>query len=1044
MYDSYGDGWDGSQVSVNVNNVQVGSGTVTIEFASFNFNSCNGDDIDIYYSSGGGIWENEISFSLILDGQIIYNSGTSPPNGLVQNLTVDCDIEIETTSEYCDGAEPICSDDGLSFPATSGGANAMTTQPGNNYSCYGSAPNPTWYYLEIEDSGNINMNLSAPQDIDFIIWGPFDDLDDAQSACGSLGQNPTSSNGSVIDCSFSATNNETPSIPNAQTGQVYMMLITNYANVNQNVTLNQTSGNGSTTCDILCDISIDFNVGACDPMTNTFDINGTVEFDDPPETGDLIIENCEGDQLTYSSPFGNQLSFTFTGLESNQQLCDISAYFTDDPDCVVSENYVAPASCCTDPTLSTTDPSCFDSCDGELSVTAVGAGPFDYEIIDTSTNTPVESSTDQPGNWSYGALCDGNYALVITDVNDCSSTSSFSINPGPDYSTLVEDITGCEQAVVNGVTYTTSQTVTNSYTTAAGCDSTVTSNITILSFIPNTINDVELCPGQVHIEGSSSYDTAGTYSDTYLSVNNCDSTVITNITILGLIEHTEDIAICPGTSYSIGGNTYTTSGTYTNMLQTPDGCDSLVTTNLEVGEIITENYATICNGEVYTEGSDFYLNSGIYTYVYPNQTPQGCDSTVITYLDVIPWTSETISVLSCQGQSYSFGGQTITTSGIYTEVFDSQYCTNDSTVILNIFFIPPPTTTVDVQICEGESVDINGTTYNSATTVTDVYTSYLGCDSTVTTIITIDYCCSNLESDVPVTICDGESITVGGVVQTTSGTYSETLTSVNGCDSVVNTILTVLPTFTTDVPVSICDGESITIGGVMQTTAGTYSETFTAVNGCDSVVNTILTVLPTYEIDVPVSICEGESITVDGVVQTTDGTYSETFTAVNGCDSIVNTILTVMPVYNIDVPVFICEGESITVGGVVQTTNGTYSETFTSVNGCDSVVNTILTVLPTFSTDVPVTICDGESITVGGVVQTTSGTYSETLTSVNGCDSIVNTILTVLPTFTTDVPVSICDGESITIGGVVQTTAGTYSETLTAVNGCDSVVNYQF
>ncbi|MBK6525884.1 MAG: hypothetical protein IPG07_10235 [Crocinitomicaceae bacterium] len=51
------------------------------------------------------------------------------------------------------------------------------------------------------------MNLFAPSDIDFIIWGPFDDLAEATSLCGQMG---VSSKAPEVDCSYSGTNNEFP------------------------------------------------------------------------------------------------------------------------------------------------------------------------------------------------------------------------------------------------------------------------------------------------------------------------------------------------------------------------------------------------------------------------------------------------------------------------------------------------------------------------------------------------------------------------------------------------------------------------------------------------------------------------------------------------------------------------------------------------------------------------------------------------------------------------------------------------------------------
>lgn len=145
-------------------------------------------------------------------------------------------------NQSCSGMTPICTNPGITFTANTG----VSIEPGNAYGCLFSQPNPTWYYFEIDNPGDINMNLYAPSDIDFIIYGPFNDLPQAQSYCGSMGVDP---NAPIVDCSFSGTNNEFPDVFGALSGEIYVMLITNYASVVQPVSLTQVGGLGTTTCD---------------------------------------------------------------------------------------------------------------------------------------------------------------------------------------------------------------------------------------------------------------------------------------------------------------------------------------------------------------------------------------------------------------------------------------------------------------------------------------------------------------------------------------------------------------------------------------------------------------------------------------------------------------------------------------------------------------------------------------------------------------------------------------------------------------------------
>lgn len=183
----------------------------------------------------------------------------------------------------CGNMEPICTNAGLLFTAQSGIPAASTTDAGNNYGCLGSSPNPAWYYLEISAAGALNMSLSAAQDIDFIVYGPFPNLAAAQAGCGTMG---TAAGAPIVDCSYSGTNNETPSIANAQVGEVYVMLVTNYANSVQDITLVQTSGAAATNCAIVVPCS-------SNPGTFVNSVNGATTADP--------IYLCEGEDFSIVS-----------------------------------------------------------------------------------------------------------------------------------------------------------------------------------------------------------------------------------------------------------------------------------------------------------------------------------------------------------------------------------------------------------------------------------------------------------------------------------------------------------------------------------------------------------------------------------------------------------------------------------------------------------------------------------------------------------------------------------------------------------------------
>ena len=148
------------------------------------------------------------------------------------------------------------------------------------------------------------------------------------------------------------------------------------------------------------------------------------------------------------------------------------------------------------------------------------------------------------------------------------------------------------------------------------------------------------------------------------------------------------------------------------------------------------------------------------------------------------------------------------------------------------------------------------------------------------------------------------------------------------------------------------------IYGTYRSTAGTYYDSLTTIDGCDSVHSTALTVNPTYNVTDPaVSICSGDSALIYGAYQNVSGIYYDSLTTVDGCDSIHSTVLSVDSAYNIaDPAIGICNGDSALIYGVYRSTAGTYYDSLTTVCGSDSVHSTILSVDSTYTISDPASV----------------------------------------------------------------------------------------
>ena len=298
-------------------------------------------------------------------------------------------------------------------------------------------------------------------------------------------------------------------------------------------------------------------------------------------------------------------------------------------------------------------------------------------------------------------------------------------------------------------------------------------------------------------------------------------------------------------------------------------------------------------------------------------------------------------------------------------------------------------------------------------------------------------------SNISATICGGTSYIFGGQTVTTSGIYYDTLTNANGCDSIITLTLSVNSPSASSICHSICSGQSYSFGGHALTTTGTYYDTLTNVNGCDSIIMLIFHVNSATGSAFSQSICSGSSYTFGSHTLSTAGTYYDTLSNASGCDSIIRLTLSVNPTLISSFSHSLCSGSSYTFGGHTLTTAGTYYDTLTNATGCDSIITLTLTVNPIHSTQSSFTICAGSSYYFHGQHLNSAGVYRDTLTGANGCDSFVYLTLNVSNILSSSLIIQLCAGDSFLYRGQELTTAGTYIDTFTSSGGCDSVFTLQ-
>ncbi len=736
---------------------------------------------------------------------------------------------------------------------------------------------------------------------------------------------------------------------------------------------------------------------------------------------------------------------------------------------------------------------------GSTTLTASGANTYTWSPSTGLSSTTGASVTASPASTTT-------YTLSGTSAAGCVNTSTVTVtvNPLPTVNAGTNQTVCAGTAVTlaatgaatyswnNGVTQgvaftpTATQTYTVTGTSAAGCTNTSTVTVTVNPIpVVNAGPDVSICTGgstTLTATGATAYSwssggqttasitvspastTTYTVTGTSLGCTSSDAVVV-SVLANAPINAGPDVSICVGQSTTLtatGGSTYNwnnglgagashtitpaSTTTYTVTGTDANGCvgtDAVVVTVNPLPTVIAGSNQTICAGTAVT-----LTATGASTYSWNNGVTQG------------------VSFTPTSTQTYTVTGTT------------AAGCTNTSSVTVTVNPLPTVVAGSNQTVCVGTAVTLtasgaatyswnNGVNQGVAftPTSTQIYTvigtSLEGCTNTSSVTVTVNPL-PNVSAGPDQTVCDGIAVTLSG-----SGASMYTWTS-----PVVNGV-----------------AFNQAIGQV------TYTVTGTDVNGCVNTDQVLVTVNPnpTPIINGASEYCSGSFAVLSTSQPFTTYNWSTGATSASINATTVNNPITVTvtnsfgcsgvsPAFNViennaitaNFSVTICQGESAVIHGVTQTVAGTYSQTFVSASGCDSVSNVTLNVnpLPAVNAGADVAICIGQSVTLTATgassytwtapVQngvpfspTATATYTVTGTSAQGCVNTDDVTVTVnpLPNVNAGIDQTICVGQSVTLIGsgastyvwnnsvsqgvsFTPTLTNTYTVTGTDVNGC--------
>jgi hypothetical protein len=267
----------------------------------------------------------------------------------------------------------------------------------------------------------------------------------------------------------------------------------------------------------------------------------------------------------------------------------------------------------------------------------------------------------------------------------------------------------------DGQTYTASGTPTNVTTNAAGCNHTETLDLTIKQSTSHTTT-AEACDSYTWaapLGDEQTYTASGTHTNVTTNAAGCTHTETLDLTIKQSTSHTTTVSVCDSYTWAASpgdGQTYTASGRHTNVSTNAAGCSHTETLELTIKQSTSHTTTvSVCDSYKWAAAlgdGQTYTASGTHTNITTNAA--GCTHTETLDLTIKQSTSHTTTVAACDSYTWAAplgDGQTFTASGTHTNITtNAAGCTHTETLDLTIKTTPAAPILTIVDYCGSSTI----------------------------------------------------------------------------------------------------------------------------------------------------------------------------------------------------------------------------------------------------------------------------------------------------------------------------------------------------
>ena len=386
---------------------------------------------------------------------------------------------------------------------------------------------------------------------------------------------------------------------------------------------------------------------------------------------------------------------------------------------------------------------------GYMGFTASTGGANDQHSVKNVIIYTDQASSEAGSNMSY---CTGDFTQIGTAANPnfvYDWAPSLGLNNTSNSSPTVSLLNSSSSILTQ--MYTVSTSLASSPGVCPSLDSVL---VTVYPNLQTSIN-TEICQNENFLFGGQFYDSSGVYIDSSQSIYGCDSVATLTLDVLPIFFDTIDVSICQNDNYVLGSQVLSTSGFFTEVFQTTNGCDSSVSVNLTVHSlpVLFCPDTLICIGdtaELLPLGAEYYnwlpmignvdANGVLICFPSNNTTLQlngidsnFCESSIdvnvliqeLPNIQIITSSFEicigdTVQLTATGGSNYlwispvfienNLQQQTLepdSSISIYLSGFDDLGCENNDSISIVVYELPNLLVTPSQSICLGESAVIS-------------------------------------------------------------------------------------------------------------------------------------------------------------------------------------------------------------------------------------------------------------------------------------------------------------------------------------------------